>query len=249
MKQIKNFQQALEYLGNKTERPYAHNTRIEAVRITDSEAAIVAKYHGNIVATFTPDHNVYTSAGWKTLTTKERINWFLPDGFRVYQERSMWHLSKFGVGSWIWQDGITVDSAGNVSNAADETESDEVKKTIKAIKKYVDGFIKALLNGKVEQMSAGDCWYCFMQTESGESLGEATHNTDHILSHLKEPYYVPSLLYRAVEKTGHVSTLGKDGIARLWQGEKISEWQASIVARDVKSCLTSYLKHELGIAQ
>ena len=87
-----------------------------------------------------------------------------------------------------------------------------------------------------------------MRTEDGRSLGEASNNIDHLESHLEESYYVPSLLYNAVEKTGRASAIRKDGIQRLWQGETVSERQAGIVARDVKSCLTKYLKAAFGIA-
>jgi hypothetical protein len=45
-----------------------------------------------------------------------------------------------------------------------------------------------------------------------------------------------------------MSMLAKDGVARLWQGESISDWQRSVVARDVRSTLTAYLKHVLNVA-
>lgn len=259
MSKIKSYQQANEYLGPKKERPFAHNTRIERDVLDMGHDVIVAKYHGNIVASFYPDGtNVYTSAGWKTVTTKERINWFLPDGFRLYQDHSTWFISashwgdeQEGLvidGRYTFADGIAI-KAGQVYNAAPENEEENIRKQIKKIKKYVDGFIKDLLNGKVESPSGGDCWYCYMVTKDGESLGDAIKNTDHIESHIEESYYVPSLLYRAIEKTGRASLMTKDGIARLWQGESISEWQQSIVEHDVKACLTAYIKHELGLAQ
>ncbi len=46
-----------------------------------------------------------------------------------------------------------------------------------------------------------------------------------------------------------MSIMAQDGVARLWDGESISKWQSEIVARDVKSTLTAYLKHILGIAR
>jgi hypothetical protein len=87
-----------------------------------------------------------------------------------------------------------------------------------------------------------------MQTTDGHNLGEQTNNTDHILSHFEESYYVPSILMNAFKHNNRLSIMTQDGIARLMSGESISEWQSSIVARDVKSCLTAYLKHLLGVA-
>lgn len=249
MQTIKNYQQASDFLGRKNERPYAHNTRIQRLNLD----RIGVLYHGSCVVTFIPHETIFSSCGWKTLTTKERLNWFLPDGFSVYQEKSVWYLVDRR-GGWedakryIFQDGLTIDGQGNVTGAAEEGNQEETKNTIKKIKKYVDGYVKALLDGEVEKPSGGDCWYCYMSTESGESLGDATKNTGHLESHFEESYYVPSLLYRAVEFKDRMCILSKDGVARIWQGEKLDKWQMSVVERDVKSILTTYLKHEFGVA-
>jgi hypothetical protein len=250
MKQIKNYQQAREYLGNKKERPFANNTRIEIDSLDLGHDVITVKYHGNPVVNMFPDGtNTYSSCGWKTITTKERINWFLPDGFQLWQEKSVWYISNRQEGKrWLFADGIAVKD-GEVYNAASESEQDSIKKQIKAIKKYVDGYVKALLNNEIESPSGGDCWYCCMRdTESNKPLGELT-NSEHIQSHLEESYYVPSLLVNAFRFTGRSSMIGRDGISRLMDGESIDAWQSSLVTRDVKSCLTAYLKHEFGIAQ
>lgn len=246
MSTIKNYQQAIEYLKGKRERPFAHNTRLELC-----EDHIEAKYHGNTVASFYPDgSNAYSSCGWKTSTTKERINWFLPSGFSLYQERSIWRVVKHGTNyDYIFADGLTIDVNGNVYNDAPGGEDKRIKQTIKAIKKFVDGYIKALLNGEVEKPSGGDCWYCFMVTDDGQSLGDATGDTDHILSHFEEEYYVPSLMVNAEKHNHRFCMLSKDGIARLWEGMEISERQRDVIARDVRSSLTSYLKHTLGLTQ
>jgi hypothetical protein len=231
---IKTYQQAKDYLQGKKSRPYAHNTRIIIDTLDLGHEVITVTYHDNPVVNFFPDGTVtYSSCGWKTPTTKERINWFLPDGFRVYQEKSVWYLAK--VINWDWQnaerfifaDGIAI-KADNVYNAGAE---DNTKQTIKAIKKFVDGYVKALLQNEVENPSSGDCWYCLMQTTDGHNLGEQTNNTDHILSHFEESYYVPSILMNAFKHNNRLSIMTQDGIAR-----------------NVKSCLTAYLKHLLGVA-
>src|SRR5688572_16989486 len=90
---IKNYQQALEYLNGKKERPYAHNTRIVMDTLNLGHDVITVTYHGNPVVNFFPDRVSFSSCGWKIITTKERINWFLPEGFYCYQERSQWYIS------------------------------------------------------------------------------------------------------------------------------------------------------------
>ncbi len=247
-KNIKNYAQALEYLGGKKERPYAHNTRIEIDTLNLGHEVVTVKYHGNPVVNMFPDGtNTYSSCGWKTSTTKERINWFLPDGFSLYQEKSVWHIANRNKGEgYVFADGIAIDSNGSVYNAAPDNENEAIKKTIKAIKKFVDGYIKALLSGEVEQPGAGDCFYCQMVTTDGRNLGEVS-GSDHLISHMEESYYVPSMLVNA-DKFKGMSILARSTIAQIWQGETTSDWQRDIMARDVKSSLTAYMKHCLNIA-
>lgn len=244
---IKSYQDALQYLGGKRERPYAHNTRIERDSLDLGHEVITVKYHGNPIVNFYPDRVSFSSCGWKTFTTKERINWFLPEGFVCYQERSVWYISERWSRRWGFADGITIKD-GEVYNYAPDNESETIKKTIKSIKKYVEGYIKALFAGEVESPSAGDCFYCQFMTTEGKNLGEVT-GSNHIELHIEESYYVPSLLANAA-KFKDMSILAKDGIAHLWQGtgEDVSEWQRSIMARDIKGSLIAYIKHCLGIA-
>jgi len=39
---------------------------------------------------------ILDSGGWKTKSTKERINRHLPDGFKLYQEDNEWYLERKG---------------------------------------------------------------------------------------------------------------------------------------------------------
>src|SRR5215207_9664216 len=132
---IKSYQDAKQYLGNKKERPYANNTRIEIDTLNLGHDVITVKYHENPVVNFFPDGTTtFSSCGWKTSTTKERISWFLPDGFRLYQKNSVWHIVKHGTSyNYIFADGLAIDKYGNVYNDAP---ADTTKDTIKAIKKY-----------------------------------------------------------------------------------------------------------------
>lgn len=68
--------------------------------------------HATDVLVFDVDGSVVlNSGGWRTLTTKARMNEFLPVGFRVYQKRGAWYLTDgacvygFEDGMRIWADG------------------------------------------------------------------------------------------------------------------------------------------------
>lgn len=251
---IKNFQDANEYLKGKDSRPYAHNTRI--VR---DESVIHATYHDNIIVTFHPNKAVYTSSGWKTFTTKRRLNWFLPKGFTIYQKKGIWylHLLPWESGNtWIFKDGLTIDHQNIVSNAGDFQEAERIKRDTKRINKYVKGFVKALTQGNVPPPDSGDCWHCSMITTKGESLGDAFNNVSHFESHFEESYYVPSLLMNAInENRERLCSIAESAMYLLWiskdesEKEKLDSWTLEILARDVTSILTKYLKKRFNIAR
>lgn len=241
-KKVKNYEQALQYLNGKKERPFAHNTRIEIDSLNLGHEVITIKYHGNSIVNIFPDYVSYSSCGWKTTTTKERLNWFLQDGFALWQEKSVWYISdRNSQTRYIFADGICIDKFGKVSNAGSMSEFEENKLKIKQIKKYVENYISELISGNIPSPSGGDCWLCCMQ-----GMGES----DHINTHIEESYFVPSLLTRAVEYK-EISSRAKNTIARIWQLNELpsSKWEIEILTRDVKSSLTAYIKHELNIAQ
>lgn len=65
--------------------------RDETVRLPDGRR--VHYYHQHPVVVVDGDTYRISSCGYKTATTKERINRYLPSGYRVYQEDLEWFLS------------------------------------------------------------------------------------------------------------------------------------------------------------
>lgn len=89
----------------------------------------------------------------------------------------------------------------------------------------------------------------------GQTLGEAT-GSDHLLSHFEEPYYVPSLLYRAIELHGLHDCLSQMAlwwIQEKWYGESNGSNHPLFARKDpyiekqVRNCLKKYLKRQLGL--
>lgn len=61
-----------------------HNT---TARI-EPDGVVVVSLHGNPIVRMFPDGDTaWTLAGWPTVTTRDRVNQFLPIGQRVYQHR------------------------------------------------------------------------------------------------------------------------------------------------------------------
>lgn len=65
-----------------------------------------------------------TSAGWMTMTTKDRLNWFLPAGCYVYQEKGAWYI-KTPRGTWGFKDNALITTTGSVLHAGDPVDGDD----------------------------------------------------------------------------------------------------------------------------
>lgn len=69
-------------------------------------------YHGSKIITYHPDNSfTLSSCGFRTKTTKHRLNEFGP--VKVFQKNNDWFI-KTPTGSVIFFDGIRVDSFGNI---------------------------------------------------------------------------------------------------------------------------------------
>src|SRR5690349_8930926 len=84
---VKSYQQAIEILNGKTSRKLANNTYLQR----RDDKTIAVKLHDTDVVTYTTDEKIIlNSGGWRTVTTKERINTFSP--LTVYQNKSIWYV-------------------------------------------------------------------------------------------------------------------------------------------------------------
>lgn len=60
----------------------------------DSYGEVRLYLHGNLIAMTVPGGVVVGDAGWRTVTTKDRLNAVLPHGWRIYQRRFDWFLGR-----------------------------------------------------------------------------------------------------------------------------------------------------------
>lgn len=227
-----NYQEASALLqrgrgGKEWERrKLANNTYLERV---PGGAAIGVRLHSTYVVTLAPDGSVtLNSGGWLTLTTKDRINSYLPYGWGLYQDEKVWYLyppaaRSSGVAGDYWgsrkerrlvfADGMTIFPDGRVTGAGEAPDPKLLRQINNFARAYADNFIA----GKVPKPSGGDCWGCLFEKDlrNGQNLG-----TDHLLSHMGkgERYYVPSMLNNAHrEFPGHFPPVVKWVVAAYWQ--------------------------------
>lgn len=74
---------------NKTSRKVNHHTYAER----NQDGSIGIRFHKTQVVVFFPDGRVTLhTGGWRTVTTKARINEFAPDGISVGQVKRVWYV-------------------------------------------------------------------------------------------------------------------------------------------------------------
>ena len=79
---------------------------------------IVVSLHGHDIILATPKSVSYRAAGWRTVTTKDRLNQWMPEGWGIGQRDFVWYISKIcrfdSVPDQEFYDGITIDNSGKI---------------------------------------------------------------------------------------------------------------------------------------
>lgn len=171
---------------SKEFRTIANNT---VARLVDGGAAI--RLHQTDIVTFFENDDIrLDSGGWLTVTTKERLNRYTKAG--ISQRAGVWYMSD---GS-LFYDGIIIRGDGS---PVKPKKPDNYEKKLKDIKKraktYAKNYVQALKDGKIDYPSGGDCWACLGMVRAGD--------TYHLEAHIKEKYYVPTLLVNAGRAAGY----------------------------------------------
>lgn len=209
--------------------------------------SIVVKLHNTDIMTFHPNNSIkLDSGGWRTVTTKARMNEFLPRCWMVYQENNIWYVAYRKADAekdWTFEDGIVLFQDGRVTGAGpDKKWAESLNKQINA---YARRFAEKMLDGEIPPPSSGDCWYCLLKDEDGKPFGEGK---DHILDHIRSKYYVPSLLVNALNSMP-VSKATLWAVQGIWEGND----DALFAGKDwtkkrLKSAIARYIRRQVGLA-
>jgi hypothetical protein len=261
---MKTYSEAAEYLGRKTERPIPRSERgmksVNRIVRRDGSTIVLHMHRTDVVRWRADGTTVLDSGGWKTPTTKQRIQDFA--AVRIVQEKGEWYVCADGERVGVFADGMVVRADGTYSGAGpiDGGKEREGKKLRRAVRRYCEGFFDAMARGEVHAPYAGDCFFCAMKTEEGKTLGEVTKDKEHLLSHVEEQYFVGSLLESALARF-KVCPITRDYVSACWiaqtdghaqQSEAREmlrhEWTRSIARRDVVKSMYRYVCAELGFA-
>ena len=247
---IMNYETAKNQWDNTRKRKLANNTYLVKSQADDSFGI---KLHNTIIIELYPNKTVFNTNGWRTVTTKARINEFTE--FNCYQDRGIWYIGK-GI-SWnknfnsfvVFADNITYNH--KASKWSKIGESPQKTQTLRRqIKKYAKDFTKALFAGEVSKPSNGDCWYCSLYTQDKKPLGEAANNQTHIKEHIKESYFVPSLCLNAC-KTFGVSQVAYSVLGDLWENiddGKLVKAFGDIAKKQIETAIRRYCYRQCSTA-
>jgi hypothetical protein len=222
---------AIALLGSNPNRPQKRlaGKATTAHRLLDGSIAIV--YHNTSILTFRPNGQiVITSGGFRSNTTKAKINEYLPPSFpRVWADRGVWTI-----GGETFMDGDTLTTRGTLLRKAGRTEE---AKRIAKLTKQINAFAGVCADAvPLPLPGAGDCLMCQMERDGKQDAG-----TGHLIEHMREGYAVPSLVLTALEATGYGDTIKAATFGQM------PSWVET--ARDyVRKAVRRYLKARFGIA-
>ena len=195
-------------------------------KFTTTDGEVVWRYRRTDVVTFNPrfQHYYLRSGGWKTPTTKGKINEFSPA--RVCSVDGLWY-----VGDKVpFYEGIAVDIHGQPVDPPRAAIAKRVKRDLAAIKKFCNKLDKMKT---LPMPNNGDCYLCRFCDNTNKPMGDL----EHVKEHVKEGYLHGSLLVNAMRWCN----LGDASIALLLNGIVFSRGR-------VKHYLYRYLKHCYGMA-
>lgn len=212
------------------------NNTFEYVR---PSGAKVIRLHYTDIVEYLPDNAgiKLDSGGWRTPTTKARINDALPSGVSVYQDKGIWYIRNRSLWVVTFEDGMIVpmDGSSPVIKYADRKQKWREMRA-KEIHKYI-AKLRSIKKktGNFPVPENGDCFICMAEPgmEFRDSKNNPTRNNDHILMHLKEQYVHGHLIYNALKWVGYRD----EQMSFVYQ----AEW---ITPRAVRR----YLKMRVGLA-
>jgi hypothetical protein len=233
-------------------RKLANNTYLER----RGEGVIAVRLHSTDVVTLHKDGRVILeSGGWRTVTTKDRMQNF--SSLCVYSEKGVWYVApSYAAGdranAVAYADGITYNTATGEWSGVGEDPRAQLRLR-RQIAKFCKAYMAKFAAYEIPAPGPGDCWFCLMFAKAANDSGRPDFGSaDHLLDHMRESYFVPSLLARAVERFP-VSRAAQHTLACHWSADATAEdrkgnpW-GGIATEQLGKSLRRYMCERLGTA-
>lgn len=177
-------------------KPIGNNTRLVQV---DSDYAI--RLHNTNIVIYKPDGSiVLDSGGYRTWTTKDRINEYAHD-IHVTQDMGLWYVNVRGQ-TILFEDHMTIPATGPIA-ANDGYDMQKAKIAVdRMASKYIKGYVANMMEHGITRSTSGDCFGCSMSDATNPKNMEPM-GYDHYLDHFEEKYYVPSIFLKAIAEKNY----------------------------------------------
>lgn len=220
-------------------------------RIVQRGDAYAVRLHSTDIVLIYPDGS-YTlhTGGWRTVTTKQRINEYAP--VSVYSVRGQWHITT-GSPDWtvdhpLFAEGVRITAEGQIEGAAAPGTAKAERKLRAAVAKYAADYTAQLYAGRIAKPSGGDCWGCYLVSQDGNKA-RSPMGGDHVRGHIKERYYVPSLVVRALDAFNASQAMRHDvGVLLGYAPEGTKCFPGDFVREQVQRAIRRWCLRELGMA-
>lgn len=191
-----SLKEAQALLGNRESLKLGNNTYLQR---RGSIAAI--KLHNTDIVEYKSTCVRFFMRGWNTVVTRARMNEISrPMGWSIFTEKGIpyvGHRNGEGFLKLPFKDGVSLYPNGAITGAGKPTEEKKDIALRKKIRDYASTFVERFKAGKIPAPGPGDCLFCQMRNVAD---GKPFTQADHILSHIKEGYYVPSMLANANDR-------------------------------------------------
>jgi hypothetical protein len=215
---------------------------------TEDKREVVRLHNTDILWTDANGKVTVNTGGWKTVTTKARLNDFLRrSGAGIVSDKGQWKMRAFGM-TLPFFDGMVLPDAFAPERLAEIEEKGKAEaKLINDIRKFVK---KTIVTGKpLPEPGPGDCWMCSMfdrvePVESGPQTGgwgsgpqvQRDKDPGHLLSHIEEGYMHGWLIVNAFRSQGY-----RDQAISYWCYSNRPDYTV------VRRIITKYLRKRLGL--
>lgn len=203
----------------------------------------ITRLHQTDIVRVTPKgKTILNSGGWRTSTTKDRMNGAA--GVRLWADKGSWLVGSNGAGVAVpYYDGITLpDCFSSKARAKAGAMQAREQKLRLSVRKFCAKLDKMQC---LPEPGPGDCWLCCMRTAEGKTMGElGNSDSDHIRQHINEGYLHGSLIMNALAHAGYPNP------AFIFQYEQSERRAGERLNKggDVKRALRRYLYRKLGLA-
>lgn len=210
--------------GIATSKIVARNTLL----FTRHDGTRVVQFHRTPILTFYPTGMIdLDTGGWNTKTTRERLNTFLPHGWRVYTERGVLYLSGP-------HQTVPVRQQASIL-PGDRVYSDTNESAVLADRRRLDRFMAHVrkVGLPTAEQSQGDPWILH-PAKPGETAIDSETAWDWIDSlYMTRTLYALSLTFAGMSATG-VSMLVYD---RDRKGGKLDATDTRRIRRYLRACV------------